>query len=242
MILFPAIDIKNGTCVRLKKGDFGTAEKVAENPFDTAARFRQAGAHYLHMVDLDGAKTGERPNRDLILKIVRESGMRTELGGGIRDMACVEDYLEHGIDRVILGSAALKDPQFLKEAVHAFGERIAVGIDAKNGFVATQGWLETSTVSYLTFAKTIESIGVKYIIFTDIDRDGMLGGPNFEQLAELQKNTSCQITASGGIRDVGHIQKLKQMGLYGAICGKSIYSGTLDLAQAVKIGGNQYVG
>lgn len=242
MILFPAIDIKNGTCVRLRKGDFGTAEKVAESPFETAARFREAGACYMHMVDLDGAKTGERPNRDLILQTVRESGLKTELGGGIRDMACVTDYLENGIDRVILGSAALKDPAFLKEAIHAYGDRIAVGIDAKNGFVATQGWLETSSVSYLDFAKTIEEIGVKYIIFTDIDCDGMLSGPNFEQLAALQNAVSCHITASGGIRDIMHIQRLKGMGLYGTICGKSIYSGTLDLAQAVEIGGAQDAG
>lgn len=242
MILFPAIDIKNGTCVRLRKGDFGTAEKVAESPFETAARFREAGARYMHMVDLDGAKTGERPNRDLILRTVRESGLKTELGGGIRDMACVTDYLENGIDRVILGSAALQDPAFLKEAVHAYGDRIAVGIDAKNGFVATQGWLETSSVSYLDFAKTIEEIGVKYIIFTDINCDGMLSGPNFEQLAALQNAVSCHITASGGIRDITHIQRLKEMGLYGTICGKSIYSGTLDLAQAVEIGGVQDAG
>lgn len=239
MILFPAIDIRNGTCVRLRKGDFGTAEKVAESPFETAARFRAAGARYMHMVDLDGAKTGERPNRDLILQTMHKSGLKTELGGGIRDMACVEDYLEHGIDRVILGSAALKDPAFVKEAVRVYDDHIAVGIDAKNGLVATQGWLETSDVSYLTFAKAMEDIGVKYIIFTDIDCDGMLGGPNLEQLADLQKAVSCRITASGGIRDITHIQKLKEMGLFGAICGKSIYSGTLDLAQAVELGGVQ---
>lgn len=242
MILLPAIDIKDGMCVRLRKGDFGTAEKVAESPFETAARFREAGAYYMHMVDLDGAKTGKRPNRDLILQIVQESGLKTELGGGIRDMACVEDYLENGIDRVILGSAALKNPAFLKDAIRAYGERIAVGIDAKNGLVATQGWMENSDVSYLEFAKTVEDIGVKYIIFTDIDCDGMLDGPNFEQLAALQQAVSCRITASGGIRDISHIEQLKSMGLYGAICGKSIYSDTLDLAQAVGIGGAQNAG
>lgn len=242
MIILPAIDIKDGACVRLHKGDFDTVHKVAEDPVQTAAVFREAGAVYLHMVDLDGAKTGHRPNRDLILRTIREGGLKTELGGGIRDMACVEDYLENGVERVILGSAALKDPAFLRQAVRAYGARIAVGIDARGGKVSTQGWTEDSSVSYLEFAKQAEDIGVKYIIFTDIDRDGELSGPNFEQLAALQRAVSCRITASGGVRDAGHIQKLADTGLYGVICGKSIYSGTLDLAQAIRIGGVQDAG
>ncbi|HCC00523.1 MAG TPA: 1-(5-phosphoribosyl)-5-[(5-phosphoribosylamino)methylideneamino]imidazole-4-carboxamide isomerase [Ruminococcaceae bacterium] len=242
MIVFPAIDIQNGLCVRLKKGDFGTVEKVAENPFDTAAAFQSAGAHYLHMVDLDGAKTGNRPNRDLILKTVHQTNLKVELGGGIRDMSSVDDYLNNGVFRVILGSAALKNPDFLKKAVQKYGDRIAVGIDAKNGLVSSHGWLDTSDISYLNFAQKMDHIGVNYLIFTDINCDGMLAGPNFEQLAALQKTVSCNITASGGIRDISHIRKLRKMEMYGAICGKSLYSGTLDLAEAIKAGGNQDAG
>lgn len=242
MIILPAIDIKDGTCVRLHKGDFGTVHKVAEDPAQTAAAFKQAGASWMHMVDLDGAKTGARPNRELILRTVRESGLRVELGGGIRSMACVADYLENGVARVILGSAALKDPAFLKAAAKAYGARVAVGIDARRGMVSTQGWTEDSAVSYLDFAKQVEAAGVQTIIFTDIDCDGELSGPNFKQLEALRQTVSCRIIASGGVRDAGHIRRLAQMGLYGAICGKSIYSGTLDLAQAIGIGGSQDAG
>jgi len=239
MIILPAIDIKEGNCVRLIKGDFGTACKVAENPFETAAAFKAAGAKWMHMVDLDGAKTGSRPNRELILSVIRDCGLNVEIGGGIRDIESACDYLEGGAARVILGSAALADRYFVKQAVNEYGGRIAVGIDARDGMVATQGWLDTSSVSYTKFAKEMESLGVKHIIFTDISCDGTLQGPNFEQLEALQKSVSCRIIASGGIRDNAHISRLCRMGLYGAICGKSIYSGTLDLAQAVKTGGVQ---
>lgn len=239
MIILPAIDIKDGNCVRLLKGDFGTAHKVAEDPFETAARFKTAGAKWMHMVDLDGAKTGERQNRDLILNVVKDSGLNVEIGGGIRDMQSVSDYLDGGAARVILGSAALASKTFVKEAVETYGEKIAVGIDALDGMVATHGWLNTSDVPYTDFAKEMEQIGVKFIIFTDISCDGTLEGPNFAQLEALQKAVSCNIIASGGIRDIDNISKLNSMNLYGVICGKSIYSGTLDLAQAVKTGGIQ---
>lgn len=237
MVILPAIDIKDGNCVRLIKGEFGTAQKVAENPFETAKRFKAAGAKWIHMVDLDGARTGKRRNRDLILRVIRESGLNVEVGGGIRDMQSVRDYLENGAARVILGSAALENKDFVKEAVGVFGDRIAVGIDARDGKVATRGWLDTSNVIFTDFAKEVEQIGVKYIIFTDISCDGTLDGPNFEQLEALQGAVSCNIIASGGIRDIGDIKRICEMGLYGAICGKSIYSGTLDLEKAVKIGG-----
>lgn len=182
---------------------------------------------------------GIRLNRELILKIVKSVGLKIELGGGIRDRACVEDYLESGVSRVILGSAALSDPDFVKTAVRDYGERIAVGIDARDGKVATHGWLKTSETTFREFAKSMEYIGVKVIIFTDISRDGMLKGPNYTQLAEIQSAVSCRIIASGGVRDLDNIQKLREMGLYGAICGKSIYSGTLDLKSAVELGGSQ---
>ena len=242
MIILPAIDICGGTCVRLRKGEFNTAQKVAEDPKRTAAAFREAGAGWMHMVDLDGAKSGTRPNRGLIRETAASSGLKVELGGGIRDMPAIDDYLSHGISRVILGSVALSDPSLVREAVARYGERIAVGIDARNGLVATNGWLRTSDVSYLDFARAVESAGVKVIIFTDIDCDGTLAGPNFGRLEKLRDAVSCRIIASGGIRDIGHIRRLGEMGLYGAICGKSIYSGTLDLAQAIQTGGDQNAG
>lgn len=235
MIVYPAIDLKDGTCVRLVKGDFRTAGKVADSAVKTAASFKKAGAVWMHMVDLDGAKSGVRQNRELILSVVKSCGLHVELGGGIRDMAAVEDYLQNGVSRVILGSAALKDPALVKEAVGKYGEKIAVGIDAADGMVSTEGWLEKSNVDYLNFAKTMEQIGVKVIIFTDISRDGTLSGPSFERLEALKNAVDCRIIASGGIRDIGHIRRLSAMGLYGAICGKSIYSGTLDLNEALTV-------
>lgn len=236
MIIFPAIDLKEGNCVRLLKGNFSTASKVAEDAVETAKSFKAAGASWLHMVDLDGAKTGKRPNRSVILKVIRESGLNVEIGGGIRDMQSVSDYIENGAARVILGSAALENKEFVACAVKNYGEKIAVGIDALNGMVAAKGWLETSSVRFTDFAAEIEQTGVKYIIFTDINRDGMLSGPNAEQLKTLTDTVSCSVTASGGIRDIKDIIMLRNMGLYGAICGKSIYSGTLDLASAVREG------
>lgn len=239
MIILPAIDIKDGNCVRLKKGDFSTVEKVAESPFITAERFKNAGATFMHMVDLDGAKTGKRPNRELILDVVKKCSLKVELGGGIRTLECIDDYIENGVERVILGSSALQDKHLVKVACEKYKDKIAVGIDAKDGKVATHGWIDVSDTGYLEFAKEIEQLGVKYIVFTDISCDGMLTGPNFSQLNDLQNSVSCNIIASGGIRDIDNIKKLTEMNLYGAICGKSIYSGTLNLDEAVKVGGNK---
>lgn len=239
MIILPAIDIKDGNCVRLQKGDFATVHKVAEDPFETASGFAAAGAKWIHMVDLDGAKSGSVKNAPIFLRAAKESGLRVELGGGIRDMETVAYYLDNGISRVILGSAAVKNPRLVKEAVNRYGEHVAVGIDAREGIVATEGWLESGTVSYLDLAKEMVSIGVKYIIFTDISRDGMLSGANFEQLAALNNAVDCNIIASGGIRDISDIRECKELNLYGAICGKSIYSGTLSLKEAVETAGEQ---
>lgn len=239
MIILPAIDIKDGNCVRLQKGDFSTVHKVAEDPFETAASFAGAGAKWIHMVDLDGAKSGGIKNAPVFLRVARESGLCVELGGGIRDMEAVTYYLESGISRVILGSAAVKNPQLVKEAVTRYGERIAVGIDARDGIAATEGWLENGGISYLDLAEKMADIGVRYIIFTDISRDGMLSGANFEQLAALNSRVDCNIIASGGIRDIRDIYKCKELNLYGVICGKSIYSGTLSLKEAVETAGEQ---
>ncbi len=239
MLIFPAIDIHNRTCVRLYKGDFATAQKVAEDPLETARTFREAGASWLHMVDLDGAKNGSPQNREIFVTVAKESGLKLELGGGIRDMQTVAYYLEHGISRVILGSAAVKNPAFVKEAVKEYGERVAVGIDAKNEMVAAEGWLSTCDVHYLDLARQMEAAGVSCLIFTDISKDGTLSGPNLEQLAAIHEAVSCDIIASGGVTNLGDIKALRELGLYGAICGKSLYQGTLSLGEAIAEAGGE---
>ncbi len=233
MIILPAIDIKDRECVRLFKGDFGTVHRVADSPLETARSFREAGSDWIHMVDLDGAKDGEKRNADIFLQVAKESGLKVELGGGIRDMQTLDFYFQNGISRCILGSAALKNPALVEEAVKEYGHRIAVGIDALNGLVATEGWLDVSDVPYLELAKRMESMGVQTIIFTDISKDGTLSGPNLDQLSALRKTVSCQVIASGGIHTIDDIDACKDANLDGAICGKSLYSGTLSLPEAI---------
>lgn len=233
MIILPAIDIKDKTCVRLIKGDYGTVHKVAENPYETADRFAGAGAQWVHMVDLNGAKDAVPVNQEIFLKIAKESGLKVELGGGIRDMKTIEWYLSQGISRVILGSAAVKNPDLVKEAVKNFGDKIAVGIDARGGMVATEGWIESSSVCYLELGMAMEQEGVKTIIYTDISRDGTLTGLNLEHLEQLNQTVSCNIIASGGVSSIKDIEACREMGLYGCICGKAIYSGALDLKEAI---------
>ncbi|MBO5273526.1 MAG: 1-(5-phosphoribosyl)-5-[(5-phosphoribosylamino)methylideneamino]imidazole-4-carboxamide isomerase [Clostridia bacterium] len=235
MIILPAIDILDGACVRLQKGAYETAHKVAADPMETAHAFEAAGADYIHMVDLNGAKDAKCTNRDLFVKVAAEISCPIELGGGIRTMEAVEYYLTHGISRVILGSAALRDPELVKRAAGTYGEKIAVGIDAKGGKVSVEGWIDTSDVDYIEFANLMESLGVGNIIFTDISRDGMLTGPNLDQLAALKDAISVDITASGGIKDIDDIRNLRDMKLYGAICGKSLYSGSLSLDEAIAL-------
>lgn len=235
MIILPAIDIKDGNCVRLKRGDYATAHKVAESPYEAAKGFKDAGAEWMHMVDLDGAKDAKLINAALIADVAKSSGLFVEVGGGIRSMEAVEYYLSHGVNRVILGSAAVKNPQLVTDAVKAFGEQIAVGIDAKNGMVQAEGWLDNSDIHYIELAKRMEDVGVQTIIFTDIDQDGMLSGPNLKQLDDLAHEVSCNIIASGGVTVLKDILNLSDLDIYGAICGKSIYSGTLDLKQAIEM-------
>lgn len=237
--ILPAIDIKDGNCVRLLKGDFATVEKVAEDPVLTAQGFEECGAEWLHMVDLDGAKDAVPRNREVFLRVAQSTSLKIEVGGGIRSMDTVDYYLSNGIERVILGSAAIKNPQFVKEAVCKYGDRIVVGIDAKNGKVAAEGWLDDSEVDYLELAKQMEQIGVRYIVFTDISKDGTLSGPNLEQLNAINQAVSCSIVASGGICDIEDIKALKKLGVYGAICGKSLYKGTLDLKDALAVGAEE---
>lgn len=242
MIILPAIDIKDGNCVRLFKGDFSTVEKVAADYLETAKGFEEAGATWIHMVDLDGAKEGRPVNTKIYKDVAEKTSLKVEVGGGIRNIDTIEEYLSMGISRVIIGSAALKNPQLVKDAVEKFGsEKIAVGIDSKNGMVATEGWLESSDVHYIDLAKEMIKIGVNYFIVTDISKDGTLSGVNTKQLGDLAKATNgeCCIIASGGVHTIEDIKACKQLGLYGTICGKSIYKGTLDLREAVECAGVQ---
>ena len=233
MIILPAIDLKDGTCVRLTQGEFGTAMKVAEDPVMTAISFREAGASWLHVVDLDGALKGHPVNHETIAAIREATSMSIEVGGGIRALEDIDYYLKKGIDRVILGSVALKDPDLVKRAADAYGENIAVGIDAKDGFARTEGWTESSEMGFMELAGSMAGAGVSTIIYTDISRDGTLTGPNLAELNALSDNIPANIIASGGIRDMEDLRALKGLGLWGAICGKSIYSGTLDVETAV---------
>jgi phosphoribosylformimino-5-aminoimidazole carboxamide ribotide isomerase len=238
MVIFPAIDIKNGRCVRLTRGDFSTVEKVADSYMDTAKSFAEAGAEWIHMIDLDGAKSKTPKNTDIFLDVAKNTPLKVQIGGGVRSLEIAESYISGGVSRVILGSVAIENPDFVKTAIKEFGaERVAVGIDAKNGLVAINGWLETSEVNYITLAKEMGAAGVRYFIFTDIDKDGTLSRPNHLKTKKLQEEVasfSGKVIASGGIKTTNNIMTLIQNKIYGAICGKSIYSGTLDLAKTIK--------
>lgn len=237
MIIIPAIDIKGGECVRLFRGDYSTAKKVADNAVQTALSFKSAGAEWIHVVDLDGAKSAKPENSDLIFDILKSSGLKIEVGGGIRNMDIIDHYLNSGISRVILGTAAVNDSDFVKEAVRKYGEKIAVGIDAKNGIVEQNGWTESTNINYIEMAEKMETAGVKYIIFTDISRDGTETGPNLDMLDKINRDVSCNIIASGGVADLKDIANLKDLGLYGAISGKALYTGMLNLDAAVQLCG-----
>ena len=239
MIILPAIDLKDRKVVRLYKGEFDTVHQVANDPVATAKHFYDAGARYIHMVDLDGAKDGVRQNGDIVKMVAEQVGLKVELGGGIRSMADLEAVFCMGVYRAVIGSAAVEDPDFVKEAVARYGERIAVGIDTRDGRVRTAGWVQDSGLDYLDFARQMEQLGVQTIIFTDIDTDGTLQGPAFERLAALSQAVSCRIVASGGVSNNEDIRKLAEMKLYGAIIGKAYYAGTIDLAQAAVDAGEQ---
>ncbi|MBC1550095.1 1-(5-phosphoribosyl)-5-[(5-phosphoribosylamino)methylideneamino]imidazole-4-carboxamide isomerase [Listeria sp. FSL L7-1434] len=235
MQIFPAIDLKNGQCVRLFQGDFSKQTVVNEDPIAQAKAFAADGATYLHIVDLDGALEGRPVNLEIIQKMKQSAKVPVQVGGGIRSMAQVDYYLESGIDRVIIGSAALTDPDFLRAAVQKYGPKIAAGIDAKNGFVATSGWLDVSQVSYLDLAKRMEEMDVETIIYTDISRDGTLTGPNLEQMAALQKHVSINLVASGGVSSRTDLEALAKLGLYGAIAGKALYNGHISMSDVVEV-------
>ncbi|NLQ69171.1 1-(5-phosphoribosyl)-5-[(5-phosphoribosylamino)methylideneamino]imidazole-4-carboxamide isomerase [Streptococcus mutans] len=233
MQILPAIDIKNGHAVRLVKGDFEQETVVNDNVLDQASIFMEAGIQYIHVVDLDGALEGRAANRDLIAKIKEMTGLAIEVGGGIRTIEQIEDYLSVGINHVIIGSMAVKHPQFVKEALDKFGsDKIVVGIDAKNGMVATEGWLETSTVDYISLALEMEKMGVRLFVYTDVDRDGTLTGPNFEHYEKLIAHlTSAKVIASGGIHALSDLQQLEKIGVAGTIVGKAYYNGDISLKE-----------
>ena len=240
MILLPAIDMKDGRCVRLKKGEFSTVSKVADSALRTAEAFAEAGAKWVHMVDLDGARDGVRHNFPLIYEVIRQSGLSVELGGGIKSELDVITVGEAGAVRIVIGSAAVSKPELVDYALRQYGpERVAVGVDCLNGRVRTVGWERDSGVEYLDLAQRMEEKGVKTLIFTDIATDGMLSGPSFDQLAALQKAVKCNIVASGGVTTLDDVKRLRDMGMYGAIIGKAYYAGTLDLAEAVREAGPQ---
>lgn len=235
MILFPAIDLIDGKAVRLYKGDYAQMTVYSDDPVSVARSFEQAGATHLHVVDLQGARDGGTPNFRTVANIIQGTSLKVEIGGGIRDMDTVEKYLNAGAFRVILGTAALTDPEFLVRAVTKYGDKIAVGADLRDGMVATHGWLETSQVSGYEFIENMQKVGVKVIICTDISKDGVLGGTNRELYQSLQeKFPDMKFTASGGISDLETVKALKDMHMYGAILGKALYTGALDLATAVK--------
>ena len=235
MIILPAIDIIDRKPVRLYQGDYAQKEIVGSSVMELAKNFEQSGAEYVHLVDLDGAKEGKRVNHEIILETAHALDVPVEVGGGIRTMAQIESYLENGIDRVILGTSAMEDPQLLQDALRRYGERIAVGIDCRDGLVYGRGWLEASELHYITFAKQLEEMGVQTVIVTDISKDGTLSGPNTDMLAALKEQSGMRIIASGGIRSIEDIAALKQLGLYGAITGKAMYHGTLDLKAAISL-------
>lgn len=240
MIILPAIDLKNGQCVRLKRGEFQTAHQVANSAFDTAQQFRAAGARWIHMVDLDGARNGIRENFPIIDDIIRHSGLKVELGGGIRTEPDLITAVGAGASRVVIGSAAVTNPGLVDYALRWCPEQVALGVDVLNGKVRISGWEADSGIHYLDFVQDMLARGVNYIIFTDITTDGMLTGPAWGSLGELLGVTKgAKVVASGGICSVDDVKRLRDMGIYGAIIGKAYYAGTIDLEEAIQAAGDQ---
>lgn len=234
MYLYPAIDLYDGKAVRLYKGDYAQMTVYSENPVEVALAFKAAGAKYMHLVDLQGAKTGKPENAETIKKLIAAFGGFVEVGGGIRNMDTVESYLALGVDRVILGTAAVKDPAFLEEGLKKYGEKVAVGVDLKDGYVAIHGWTEKSDLTAEAFFDKMEQLGVKAIICTDISRDGAMQGTNRQLYKQLSEKYSMDIIASGGVSSMEDVKALKAMNIHGAIVGKAYYTGAIDLKEAVE--------
>lgn len=235
MKIFPAIDLYEGKAVRLLRGDYAKMTVYSTDPLSVARDFVSQGASCIHLVDLEGAKNGTTPNLDVVAQIAGETDLFTEIGGGIRSMETVERYLKAGVDRVILGTAAVNDEAFLRQAVEAFGEKIAVGVDIADGYVAIKGWTEKSVYSAYEFCEKMVQIGVKTLICTDISKDGAMEGTNRELYRELSRRFPIQITASGGVSTLEDVKALRELELYGAIIGKAYYTGVIDLAEAIEV-------
>lgn len=240
MILFPAIDIRGGKCVRLIQGDYAQEIVYNDSPTDMAKEWQRQGAEYIHIVDLDGAKTGDSANKKAIEAIAQAVSVPVQVGGGIRSMDIVDSHIASGVSRVIIGTAAIENPKFLLQAVEKYGDKIAVSIDARNGLVATDGWTETSNVKAVDLLADLVGIGVKTVIYTDIMKDGMLQGPNFGELKLMNDASSIDIIASGGVSTEEDIKKLAAENMYGAIIGKALYEGKLSLETL--LGENSHAG
>lgn len=234
MKLFPAIDIREGRAVRLLRGDYAAMTVYSEDPAAVARSFAQAGAEFIHIVDLDGAKSGGTPNLELIGRIIAESGLKAEVGGGIRDTEAVKKYLELGVSRVIIGTAAVKNPEFLKEALERWGSAVAVGVDEREGVAAVQGWTESGGIDCFALCEKLQNAGVKTVICTDISKDGAMQGPNIELYRELKRRFTMEVIASGGVSALDDLTRLREAGADGAILGKSLYTGSIDLGEALR--------
>lgn len=235
MIIYPAIDIKDGKCVRLVQGLFTDVTVYSDNPVEMSLKFEQMGAQYLHVVDLDGARLGEPQNIPVISQMAGKLGIPVQMGGGIRSIEMIESILSKGIQRVILGTSAVNNPDLVKKAAQTFGNNIAVGIDAKNGLVAIEGWAKTSEFTAIDFAGRMQDLGTKTIIYTDISRDGMLAGPNLKAMEEMVKALDIEVIASGGVKSIEDIKNLKEIGVAGAIVGKALYTGNVDLQETIRV-------
>ncbi|PGS56805.1 1-(5-phosphoribosyl)-5-[(5-phosphoribosylamino)methylideneamino]imidazole-4-carboxamide isomerase [Bacillus sp. AFS041924] len=234
MNLYPAIDLKDGNCVRLEQGNFNKKVVYKSSPLEMALDFEKAGAKVLHIVDLDGARTGERKNAPIISEIVQNTKLNIQLGGGIRSLESISFWLELGVERVILGTAAINDRQLLEQAILTYGDRIIVGVDAKNSYVAINGWEESTNQDSFEFCKQLELLGVKTVVYTDIAKDGMLSGPNIEAYKRLAEETNLNIIASGGVSSINDLLSLRWLNLYGAISGKALYEGKFTVEEALK--------
>ncbi|MBE6662012.1 MAG: 1-(5-phosphoribosyl)-5-[(5-phosphoribosylamino)methylideneamino]imidazole-4-carboxamide isomerase [Ruminococcaceae bacterium] len=235
MNIFPAIDLYGGKAVRLLKGDYAQMTVYSDSPLSVAADFVSKGAKFIHLVDLEGARDGNTPNLDTVSEIVKNTSLFSEIGGGIRDMNTVEKYLSVGVDRVILGTAAVTDRAFLEKAVTTYGDKIAVGVDIRDGFVAIKGWTELSSLTLHEFCRELEALGVRTLICTDISRDGNMRGTNRELYREMSELYKMQIVASGGVSTLDDVRALAAFSLYGAIIGKAYYTGAIDLSEAIEV-------
>ena len=234
MIILPAIDLYEGKAVRLYKGDYNQMTVYDNNPANTALKFKEAGATWIHVIDLEGARDGGTPNKEVVKKIIDSTGLKVEIGGGIRSMETIEEYIKAGASRIILGTAAVTDENLVISATHLYGSRIAVGADIKDGYVAIKGWTEKSQFSLHDFCKNMQKKGVRYIICTDIAKDGALQGTNREMYKVLTEKFNMHFIASGGISNIDDIRALKEMNIYGAIVGRAYYQGAIDLQEAIK--------